>query len=46
MLSGPAEIQAKHFCKKSGNKLAYDFVGNVRFGPTADIPPVLDTRAQ
>jgi len=38
MLSGPAEIPAKHFCKKSGNKLACDFlVGNVRFGSKADM---------
>jgi hypothetical protein len=33
MLSGPSAIPAKHFCKKSGNKLVCDFlVGDVRFG--------------
>ena len=38
MLSGPAEIPPKHFCKKSGNKLVCDFlVGDVRFGSKADI---------
>jgi hypothetical protein len=38
MLSGPAEIPPKHFCKKSGNKLVCDFlVGDVRFGSKADM---------